>query len=214
MNGDSRLTVQYSRVSTDYQSVESQQTALESMAKDSGGKVTRLEETVSGRKMVGEQLQYLRHLVESSKVKEIHVYHVDRLGRNVLEGLKFVDVCRSNGCRIRSHCQPWDFDSPEGRMMLIQMLSMAEYFLGNLSRGTAAGLARAKARGTFKGGTSGRWMRQKTAARVKKILALADSGVTRRDIARILEMDERTVARVVNERANLPKVRERVWDAK
>ncbi len=57
-------------------------------------------------------------------------------------------------------------------------------------------------------------MRQKTAARVKKILALADSGVTRRDIARILEMDERTVARVVNERDNLPKVRERVWDAK
>ena len=56
MNGDARLTVQYSRVSTDYQSVESQQTALESMAKDSGGKVTRLEETVSGRKMVGEQL--------------------------------------------------------------------------------------------------------------------------------------------------------------
>ncbi len=76
--------------------------------------------------------------------------------------------------------------------------------------------------GGVKKGT--KWMSKKTQEKVTEILALRigsnyaagamfDGKMSRKRIAQLLDMDERVVARVIKERDNPPKVRERVWDA-
>jgi DNA invertase Pin-like site-specific DNA recombinase len=91
-------------------------------------------------------------------------------------------------------------------------MAMAEYFLGNLSRGTRAGLMRAKARGTFTGGSKGSWMRKSTHDKAKKVLNLFDKGLAIYEIKRIVEMDDRTINKIIENRDNLPPIRSRTWD--
>jgi DNA invertase Pin-like site-specific DNA recombinase len=232
--------VSYKRVSTEYQYVDAQNKEVDALTARATRKVVPLEEVVSGSKMLGEKLEQLRGWVRSGKVGRIYVYAWDRLGRSLLEGLKFVKLCIEHDVEIVSYREPYDVRRPEGRMMFGILMSIAENFLDQLKENTKRGLQRAKetcktcthrigqhkdgegctapsctCKGfvpRFKGGYHKKWMSAKVAAKAPKILRYAEQGVALKDIAKLVSCDERTVARVVRERDEPRTVRPRVWD--
>lgn len=82
---------------------------------------------VSGTTFSRRGLERIRELVEAGRVDVIAVYDLSRLGRNVLESLQFLKWLSDRGVTIISACEQIDTSTPAGEMMLVNMLSIAQY---------------------------------------------------------------------------------------
>lgn len=71
-------------------------------------------------------LNRIRRMVESGDVDVVAFYNVSRLGRNVLGSLLFVKYLEDRGARILSATEHIDTSTPVGRMMLTNMLAVAQ----------------------------------------------------------------------------------------
>lgn len=65
-------------------------------------------------------------MVEAGQVDAVAFYNISRLGRNVLEGLLFVAQLERRGVRILSATEHIDTSTAIGKMMLTNMLSVAQ----------------------------------------------------------------------------------------
>lgn len=234
--------VAYKRGSKDYTQLENQERAInEYISQHESSNWEMVEEHVSGRKMTGPGFQQLWDDVLAGKIAEIVVFSIDRLGRNVKQGLSFIDDCTKMNTKIvflrEKHL---DVNTPMGRFGWMQHMAWAELEASLISTRTAEGLFTQKHRcikckyydldnrkegnfkclkcgstePCFKGGSKegSSWMTEKVAKKVKEILRLFDAKVPRYQIAKLVKLDERTVAKIVNNRHNLPAPRERTWD--
>ena len=209
-----RVVVHYKRVSTDRGHTDAQDAALSAYAAAHPEDHARVIEGVeSGRRMDGPRFTELWNLVESGRVRKIVVYDYHRIGRNVLRSLEFVKLCKEQDTEIISVVEPLDITTPEGWQRLMHKLTDAEFELRRLSRETARGLASAKARGTFTGGSQGKWLRKETYQKIAECLRLRDAGTPIRKIAAYLKMSDKTVQKIIKHKDDLPDTRKRVWDA-
>lgn len=231
----------YSRVSIDRLNVDNQERLLEAYrASRKPSRVEKASEVISGRKMSGERLKELWDAVLKDEVSRITVVALDRLGRNLLQALHFVKDCLEHDVEINVLTYPnLKLNTPEGKLVFHVMMAMAEHELNLIKDRTARGLETAaltckqcghweashKKHPNFKcakcGATVARfkptregkcWLSHKIAAKVPEILRLHDAGFTNKRIKEMLGGDERTIARVINNRDNLPTTLERKWD--
>lgn len=81
---------------------------------------------ITGRTFDREGLDKIRAMVERGEVDAVAFYNVSRLGRNALEGLLFVAELEKHGVRILSATEHIDTSTAVGKMMLTNMLSVAQ----------------------------------------------------------------------------------------
>ena len=101
----------------------------------------------SGRNMRRPAWQQLREKLQPGDV--VVVPRIDRLARNLTEGLRTIEDLHAQGIHIRSLAEGLDIGdgSPTARLMLHMLLSLAEWERGTIRDRIRAGVDRAAAEG-------------------------------------------------------------------
>lgn len=105
----------------------------------------------TGRNFSREGIDKIRRMAEARQIDAVAVYDVSRLGRNVRESLTFLAWLADQGVTILSACEQVDTSTPAGRLMLTNMLAIAEYRSDEIGRGWSAAIARRAERGRHHG---------------------------------------------------------------
>lgn len=101
----------------------------------------------TGRTFTREGLDKIRGMVDRGEVDTIAFYNITRLGRNTLEGLLFVGELEQRGVRILSATEHIDTSTAVGRMMLTNMLAVAQLQSDQIGEAWAATIAARAAAG-------------------------------------------------------------------
>jgi DNA invertase Pin-like site-specific DNA recombinase len=96
----------------------------------------------SGRSFARAGIDRIKAMAESGQLDAVAVYRVNRLGRNVLESLQFLTWLSERGVTILSASEHIDTSTPAGRMMLTNMLAVAEMQSDEIGENWAATIAR------------------------------------------------------------------------
>lgn len=173
----------YARCSTEEQNINTQIDLLTQF----GCTVIR-QEKVSGSSMNGrEELKTLLQFLRPNDT--LVVTRIDRLARSVRDLQNIVFDLDSRGVHLVATEQPIDTSTSVGRCFL-QMLSVFAEFETNLRKERQAeGIAKAKARGVYKG--------RKPSAPNEQIRQMKSDGVSVSTIARELNISRTTVYRAL-----------------
>ncbi len=174
----------YARVSTIDQDLTIQEEAL----KAAGCDIVRSEK-VSGTSTQGrEELRNLLDFVREGD--ELVVSRVDRLARSVRDLQEIVSELRNKGVALRATEQPIDTSTATGKCFLDMLSVFAEFETNLRKERQAEGIAKAKAKGVYKGRTP-----SIDGERVKE---LKSRGMGAAAIARELGISRASVYRVLN----------------
>lgn len=105
----------------------------------------------TGRHFSRAGINRIRAMAESGTIDAVAVYDVSRLGRNVRESLTFLSWLADRGVTVLSACERVDTSTPAGRLMLTNMLAIAEYRSDEIGRGWSTTIASRAARGRHHG---------------------------------------------------------------
>ena len=139
------MNIGYARVSTQGQTLESQQEQLE---KAGCSKIYR--EIASGARTDRPQLQSLLKGLERGST--LVVTRLDRLARSTIDLLTIIKAIADKGCLFKSLADPWaDTTTPAGRLMLTVLGGLAEFERELIKSRTSEGRERAKRSGVKMG---------------------------------------------------------------
>jgi DNA invertase Pin-like site-specific DNA recombinase len=116
------------------------------------------------------------------------VWKLDRLARNLKEGVNVLADWCQRGVRIIAITQQIDLSGPLGHMIAGVLFGIAEIELRHAKERQAAGIAVAKQRGAYTGRRKGTTRAEPARARI-----LRAQGLTILEIAQALGVKERTV---------------------
>ncbi|MGQ4689310.1 recombinase family protein [Aeromonas veronii] len=174
--------VGYARVSTVGQSLDTQ---LQALAECS----TIFQEKVSGARDDRPQLALLLNSVRKGDV--VLVTKLDRLARNTRHLLEISEYLQSKQVALRILNLGINTSTPTGKLMLTMIGAIATFERELMLERQAEGIELAKQRGVYKG-------RKPTAmARGEEVLALADRGVAKTEIARQTGISLSSVQRIL-----------------
>lgn len=129
-----RLVALYARVSTEEQAREGQSLAtqvsrLSHYASSRGFENTRVfkDEGHSARDMNRPALKRLISLIKENRVEAVCTMAVDRLSRNLLDMLRFIELCENHRTAFVCTSMNFDTSSPIGRMTLQVLAAFAEF---------------------------------------------------------------------------------------
>jgi DNA invertase Pin-like site-specific DNA recombinase len=105
----------------------------------------------TGRHFSREGIDRIRRMALARQIDAVAVYDVSRLGRNVRESLTFLAWLADQGVTILSASEQVDTSTPAGRLMLTNMLAIAEYRSDEIGRGWSGTIARRAERGQHHG---------------------------------------------------------------
>ncbi|MGC5033033.1 recombinase family protein [Micromonospora sp. DT229] len=97
---------------------------------------------VSGRHFSREGIDRIRRMAAARQLDALAVFDVSRLGRNVRESLTFLAELADQGVTILSASEQVDTSTPSGRLMLTNMLAIAEYRSDEIGRGWSGAIQR------------------------------------------------------------------------
>ena len=189
----------YARISTTDQDLALQREALAR----AGCAVIR-EETASGGSTTGRG--ELRTVLDFLRAGDaLVVTRVDRLARSVGDLQDVVRELRAKGASLRCTEQPVDTSTPAGKAFLDMLGVFAEFETALRRERQAEGIARARARGVYKG--------RRPAVDPARVRRLHAEGVRPGEIARRLKVGRTTVWRALrgvaaDEAAAMPVARE------
>ena len=142
---------------------------------------------VEARAKLLEVLEYIR------EGDTLVVTKLDRLARSVAHLLEATKEIESKGAALRIQDMSIDTGTPNGRMMLNLLGSIAQFERELMLERQREGIARAKAEGKYKG-------RKPTAkARADEVLALKSEGVGATEISRLLGIGRASVCRILKD---------------
>ena len=174
--------VGYARVSTVGQSLDTQ---LQALAECS----TIFQEKVSGARDDRPQLALLLNFVREGDV--VLVTKLDRLARNTRHLLEISEYLQSKQVALRILNLGINTSTPTGKLMLTMIGAIATFERELMLERQAEGIELAKQRGVYKG-------RKPTAmARGEEVLALADRGLAKAEIARQTVISLASVQRIL-----------------
>ncbi|WP_368174033.1 recombinase family protein [Aeromonas sp. s13] len=174
--------VGYARVSTVGQSLDTQ---LQALAECS----TIFQEKVSGARDDRPQLALLLNFVREGDV--VLVTKLDRLARNTRHLLEISEYLQSKQVALRILNLGINTSTPTGKLMLTMIGAIATFERELMLERQAEGIELAKQRGVYKG-------RKPTAmARGEEVLALADRGLAKTEIARQTGISLSSVQRIL-----------------
>ncbi|HEI8778666.1 TPA: recombinase family protein [Enterobacter cloacae] len=134
----------YARVSTAHQDTELQLIALRAV-----GCEEIHQEIISGR---GKRRPVLQKLIDKLQPgDELVLWKIDRIGRNVLYALLWLQELHNKGVNLRSITDAVDMRTASGRYNFRNILNVAQYESDLISERTLAGLAAARAKGRIGG---------------------------------------------------------------
>lgn len=174
--------VGYARVSTVGQSLDTQ---LQALAECS----TIFQEKVSGARDDRPQLAQLLNFVREGDV--VLVTKLDRLARNTRHLLEISEYLQSKQVTLRILNLGINTSTPTGKLMLTMIGAIATFERELMLERQAEGIELAKQRGVYKG-------RKPTAmARGEEVVALADRGLAKTEIARQTGISLSSVQRIL-----------------
>ncbi|MGY3808861.1 recombinase family protein [Aeromonas veronii] len=174
--------VGYARVSTVGQSLDTQ---LQAPAECS----TIFQEKVSGARDDRPQLAQLLNFVREGDV--VLVTKLDRLARNTRHLLEISEYLQSKQVALRILNLGINTSTPTGKLMLTMIGAIATFERELMLERQAEGIELAKQRGVYKG-------RKPTAmAKGEEVLALADRGLAKTEIARQTGISLSSVQRIL-----------------
>jgi len=183
----------YIRISSPSQKPDSQKAELTAWLKRNGHplkKVVWFIDRESGRNLNRPQFKELQRLVFQGKIKTVVVWKLDRLARNLREGVNVLaDWCNRN-VRIVSTTQQIDLSGPVGHLIASLLFGIAEMELQHTRERQAAGIKVAKKKNIYAGRKAGTLKADPKRARV-----LRAQGMTDKEIANALDVSIPTVYR-------------------
>jgi DNA invertase Pin-like site-specific DNA recombinase len=176
----------YARVSTDGQTLASQDAQLHEAgcAKVYAEKVSGA--TTNGRAELGKVLKRL----QAGDV--LVVTRLDRLARSTRDLLNILHLLGERSIGFKSLADTWaDTTTPHGRLLVTMLAGIAEFERELIKARTSDGRARAKARGVHMGRPPKLTLHQRAEA-----IARRDAGETLVDIARTYNVSHPTISRL------------------
>ena len=187
----------YARVSKgDDQSNAAQLTALKR-----AGCARLFEEAASGGRWDRPVLQELMRQLRPGDV--VVVWKLDRLSRSLKDLLHLMERIEAAGAGFRSLTEAIDTTTPAGRMMMQMVGAFAEFERAMIRERTSAGLAQARAEGRI--GGRRRKLGDKQRAEIAE--SVLSGRKTAAEMARIYNVSQPTVSRIVSERRTAATLR-------
>ena len=183
----------YVRVSSVSQNAESQRREIDLWLTGNGfqtADVAWYEDTASATNLERPAFKRLQSDVYSGQIDTVVVWKLDRLSRDLREGLNTLADWCDRGLRVVSITQQIDFNGTLGKMLAAVLLGVAEMEQETRRERQAAGIAAAKQRGVYRGRVRGT-----KKANPHRAAALRDRGLTDNEIANALNVSRRSVQR-------------------
>ena len=139
----------YYRVSTKEQDIGMQKKAVRDYCEREEIEIIKeySDEGVSGAKESRPQFDKLLNDIRHRQINCVIVYKLDRIGRSLSHLVKLFEEFKKKKIDFISVTQNLDSTSPEGRMFLYMLMTLAEYERDLTISRINAGLARARAEG-------------------------------------------------------------------
>lgn len=183
----------YTRVSTKDQTTHSQRAEIERWLIGNGIQaetVTWYEDQESGTTLQRPAFERLKADIFSGRVKTVVLWKLDRLSRNLRDGVNVLADWADRGLKIVVVTQQLELAGVLGRTIAALLLGLAEIEYGNIRERQRAGIEAAKARGVYKGRPVAR--KNTKAAKARSLKA---RGFSAQETAQALSVSRRTVLR-------------------
>lgn len=186
----------YIRVSSPKgQKTDSQRAELESWAKRQRLKrVEWFEDRETGKHLERPGFQRMQSAIFAGSIDTVIVWKLDRLARNLKDGINVLADWCQRGIRVVSITQQIDLSGPVGHMIAGVLFGVAEIEHQHIKERQAMGIAAAKKRGVYTGRKQGT-----TKAPPARARALRKQGLKIPEIAQALGVKQRTVYNYLRE---------------
>jgi DNA invertase Pin-like site-specific DNA recombinase len=144
----------------------------------------------TGSKLDRLQFNRLRKDIDTGGIKTVVVWKLDRIGRNMLDGMTLLASWTDKGVRVVSTTQAIDVSGTMGKIMAAVLFGFAQIETEYRRERQAAGITAAKRRGIYRGRKAGT-----TKAQPDRAKALRAKGLQIEEIATALGASVRTVHR-------------------
>jgi len=191
----------YDAVSLDRMSNARQAEALKRYAKEHPGNWRTVSEKASGKDRIRPKFVEILELVKLGVVAKIVVLDADRLGRSAIQILQAVETCKEHGCELFCIKMGCDLTSPMAFLAVAMAAAIAQVEREIMCGRTKDQMHSFKRKGAKYGGarTKGhKHLRRATASKRDTILREFKARKSITEIAKILGMGWKTVARVVD----------------
>ena len=187
----------YVRVSTIGQNAAGQKREIRHWLKGNGideKDVRWYVDKATGNNLNRPELERLQCDIFRGEIETVVVWKLDRLSRNLRDGINVLADWCDRGLRVVSVTQQIDFNGTLGKMLAVVLLGVAEMEQETRRERQAAGIAAAKERGSvYNGRKSGT-----TKAKPNRASELRSKGLADSEIATALGISRRTVQRYLN----------------
>ena len=187
----------YARVSTSHQDSDRQVAELEAFAARAGYRVVGVyRETASGKADSRPERKKVMALAQRREIVAVLVTELSRWGRSTQDLMQTLDELAARNVSLKAlNGFEVDLSTPTGRVMVTLLSAISQFEADLLAERVKSGLARARARGKRLG-------RQEGDAPVvrrhgKRARALAAEGKSQRWIARELQIDRKSVRKIL-----------------
>ena len=161
-----KITAIYTRVSTDRQKDDSQQKALKDYIDQHGlGNVRWYRDKVSGNDLKRPGMVRLKADVFRGSVGAIIVWKLDRLARNMKDGISLLCDWCERGVRVVSLQEQLDLGGTVGQIVASVLFGVAQMERENINERIRAGIAARRAKGLPMGRQKGQQFKWSTAKR-------------------------------------------------
>lgn len=186
----------YIRVSSRSQDYAYQRHAIEVAARARGELVQQwFGDVATGSKMERPQLIKLRDAIRAGKIQRLWVWRLDRLTRSgIVDTLSCIGEIQRAGCSVSSVADGFPLEGPAGELFMAMVAWAAQQEREKLRENQLAARQRMEARGL-------NWGHPPIPPdRADRVLALADSGLSVRQIARQVSLGKTTVWKIIRSR--------------
>ncbi len=180
----------YARVSTNHQDLTIQKEAL----KAAGCSVIRAEKVSAHTRHNREQLNTLLDFLQAGDT--LMVTRIDRLARSIKDLQDIVYLLKQKGVALKATEQPIDTATAAGKAFLDMLGVFAEFETNLRKERQREGIAKARARGVYKG--------RKPAINAGRVRALKAKGFGATEIAKTLGISRASVYRLLKTPSDLP----------
>jgi DNA invertase Pin-like site-specific DNA recombinase len=183
----------YIRVSTRDQSTLGQRAELEKWLTGNGIQAEAVNWYVdqeSGTTLQRPEFERLQTAIFNGRVKTIVLWKLDRLSRNLRDGVNVLADWADRGLKIVVVTQQLELSGVLGRTIAALLLGLAEIEYGNIRERQRAGIDAAKARGVYKGRPA-----KLNNSKIARARLLKTRGFSARETAEALSVSRRTILR-------------------
>ena len=189
----------YIRVSTDKQNTAHQEYEITQFAKKQDIKIDKwVIETISSRKQLNKRK--LGQLLEDLNNGDVLIAcEISRLGRSLLEVMKILEICLNKNCEVWTIKENYRLGNDiQSKVMAFAFGLSAEIERNLISQRTKASLENIKASGKKLGRPfEAQSKKLKLSKNTKKVKSLLDKGVSKAQIARIMNVQKITLRRFI-----------------